>query len=34
VLRDSVLAGLDAKGFPLLHREPLGHAENNHLSSW
>jgi hypothetical protein len=34
VLRDEVLAGLDAKGFPMLHREPLGQAENNHLSSW
>jgi hypothetical protein len=34
VLREEVLAGLDAKGFPVLHREPLGQAENNHLSSW
>jgi hypothetical protein len=29
-----VLAGLDANGFPVLHREPLAQAENNYLSSW
>jgi hypothetical protein len=33
-LRESVLAGFDAKGFPVLHREPLRQAENNHESSW
>ena len=33
-LRESVLAGLDDKGFPVLRREPLAQAENNHLSSW
>jgi hypothetical protein len=34
VLQEDVLAGLDGKGFPVLHRVPLGQAENNHLSSW
>jgi hypothetical protein len=34
VLQEDVLTGLDAKGFPVLHREPLGQAENNHFNSW
>jgi hypothetical protein len=34
VLQEDVLAGLDAEGFPVLRREPLGQGENNYLSSW
>jgi hypothetical protein len=34
VLHEGVLACLDDRGFPVLHREPLGQAGNNHLSSW